>query len=207
MRRAAARLSTSICGMSAPSIASHSATSGTSSSAGSAMGLAVLAEQMPVEQQHAVHLPGGGEGGKTRLFFRRAVQIADDHAVARREQLFLDAAQDLREEDVGQVRQGHQHHVALPRAQAARGRVRHIADLRHRRHDPRAGLRRNLAGAGERAADRRGGDRCQTGHLLDPRRALSAPDRLYAFVGCAWHRAERGPRAVLSSCGPAEWAR
>jgi hypothetical protein len=152
-----------------------------------------LAEQMPVQEHHSVDLAGGGEIGKAALLLGRAVQIADDHAVARREQRLLDAAQHLGEEDVAEVRQHHQHHMRLARAQRPRGRVRHIADLGDRLHHAAPRLRRHEAWAGERAADGCGRDAGEPRDLLDAGGALAASDGFCALVCCGWHQAGSCP--------------
>ena len=119
---------------------------------------AALAEQVAVEENGAVHAPRRGEGREMRLLLGRAVEIADDHAVAGLEERFLDAAQDLGKERVREIRQDHQHHAGLLRAQGARSGVRHIARLGDGLQHPRPRFGRDPLRRGESTADGSGRD-------------------------------------------------
>ena len=90
---------------------------------------AALAEEMAVEEERAVDLASGSEGGETRLLFGRPIKIADNHAVAGLEEGLLDAAQDLGEEDVVEIRQDDQHHVGLLRTKVRAAGIWHVADF------------------------------------------------------------------------------
>ena len=103
--------------------------------------------------------------------------IGDDEAVAMLMQRVGDAAQHLREENVGGIRQHGQDRMGAAGAQIAGGEVEHVAGLANRLHDGVAGFRLDLIGARQGPADGRGRDARPPRDVADLRFAYSLVHR------------------------------
>jgi hypothetical protein len=95
--------------------------------------------------------------------------IGDDEAVTVPVQRIRDAAQHLREEDIGGIRQNGQNRMGAACAQVAGGEVEHIAGLANGPHDGVAGFRRDAIGGSQCPADGRGRNASPLGDVADPR--------------------------------------
>jgi hypothetical protein len=128
-----------------------------------------------VQQQHAVDLAGGGEVDIALLVVGRIVprrvqvEIGDDEAVAAPREGRIDAAQQLTEIGVADIRHHDQRHVAAPCTQIPRRDIGRVAQTFGRRDDARARGRFDHAGLGEGAADRRDRNAGDTGDVGDLR--------------------------------------